>query len=43
MIDGALSFKHDYYVHDQKIVYRNNDAYTDKISYGYKTVFANIY
>ena len=43
MIDGALNFKHDYHIDDKKIVYRDNDAFSDKISYGYKTVFAYLY
>ena len=40
MIDGALNYRHDYHIHDAKIMYKDADTYTDKISYGYKTVFA---
>jgi hypothetical protein len=43
MVAGALSYKHDYFLIDKKIVYKDNDAISPNISYGYKTVFANIY
>ncbi len=43
MISGALAYKHDYFLIDNKIVYRDNDTISPFINYGYKTVFANIY
>lgn len=43
MISGALSYKHDYFLIDKKLVYKDNDTISQNISYGYKTVFANIY
>jgi hypothetical protein len=43
MVSGALSYKHDYFLIDKKIVYKDNDTIASNISYGYKTVFANIY
>jgi hypothetical protein len=43
MIAGALSYKHDYFLIDKKLVYKDNDTISPNISYGYKTVFANIH
>jgi len=43
MVAGALAYKHDYFIIDKKIVYKDNDTISPNISYGYKTVFANIY
>ena len=43
MVSGALSYKHDYFLIDKKIVYKDNDTIATNISYGYKTVFANIF
>ncbi len=43
MISGALNYKHDYYIDESKLVYKDGDAISDKINYGYKTVFANIF
>jgi hypothetical protein len=43
MVSGALAYKHDYFLIDKKIVYKENDTISPNISYGYKTVFANIY
>jgi hypothetical protein len=43
MISGALSYKHDYFLINKKIVYKDNDTISPNINYGYKTVFANIY
>jgi hypothetical protein len=43
MIQGAYNYKHGYVIHMESIKYRDNDSITDKISYGYKTVFANCY
>ena len=42
---GAYNYKHDYFILEkrQKIAYRENDSINERISYGYKTVFANIY
>lgn len=43
MVAGALSYKHDYFLIDKKLVYKDNDTISSNISYGYKTVFANIF
>lgn len=43
IIAGALSYKHDYFLIDKKLVYKDNDTISPNISYGYKTVFANIF
>jgi hypothetical protein len=43
MIAGALAYKHEYFIIDNKIVYKDNDSISSNISYGYKTVFANVY
>lgn len=43
MVAGALSYEHNYYIVDSKIVYKDNDTISPNISYGYKTVYANIY
>ena len=43
MVSGAFSYKHDYFIIDGKIVYKDNDSISPSLSYGYKTVFANIY
>ena len=43
MVAGALSYKHDYFLIDKKLVYKDNDTISPNISYGYKTVFANIF
>lgn len=43
MISGALAYKHDYFLINKKIVYKDNDTISPFINYGYKTVFANIY
>lgn len=43
MISGAAGYKHDYFIVDKKLVYKDNDTISPNISYGYKTVFANIY
>lgn len=43
MISGALAYKHDYVLIDDKLLYKENDAISPFINYGYKTVFANIY
>jgi hypothetical protein len=43
MIAGVLSYKHDYFIIDKKLVYKDNDTISPNISYGYKTVFANIF
>ena len=43
MVAGALAYKHDYFLIDKKLVYKDNDTISPNISYGYKTVFANIY
>jgi hypothetical protein len=43
MISGALAYKHDYFLIDNRIIYKHNDTTSPFISYGYKTVFANMY
>lgn len=43
MIDGAKNYKHDYVVNKGKIKYLNQDSYSEKVSYGYKTIFAYFY
>ena len=43
MISGALAYKHDYFLIDNRLVYKDNDTISPFINYGYKTVFANIY
>ncbi len=43
MVAGALSYKHGYFLIDKKLVYKDNDTISPNISYGYKTVFANIF
>lgn len=42
MIAGAKSYQHDYFIIDKKLVYKDNDSISPNISYGFKTVFANI-
>jgi hypothetical protein len=43
MVSGALSFHHDYFIIDKKLVYKDNGTISPTINYGYKTVFANIF
>lgn len=43
MINGARNHRHDYQVLDGKIAYKDQDGYSNKISYGYKTIFAYFY
>jgi hypothetical protein len=43
MIDGAINYKHKYQIINKKIVYHINGSIDPLISYGYKTIFANIY
>ena len=43
MIIGAKNYKHNYLVHDNKIMYQDQDGISDKISYGFKTIFASMY
>ena len=43
MIIGARNYKHDYLVHNDKIVYKDQDGISDQISYGFKTIFAYMY
>ena len=45
MIQGALCRQHDYFIlkKEKRLVYKDNDTINDKLSFGYKTVFANIY
>jgi hypothetical protein len=43
MIVGALNYKHDYYIIDKRIAYKDGDKFSSKINYGYKTAFANLH
>lgn len=43
MIAGALNYKHDYVIINQKIGYIDSDSISFKINYGYKTVFASMF
>lgn len=43
MINGVRNYNHEYQVINNKIAYKDQDGYSDKISYGYKTVFAYLY
>jgi len=43
MVSGALDYNHSYFLLDNRIVYKDNDTISLNLSYGYKTVFANIY
>lgn len=43
MVAGALNYKHDYFIIDKRIAYKDNDSISYKINYGYKTVFAYLY
>ena len=43
MLLGAKNYKHDYLVYNNKIMYNDQDGISDKISYGYKTIFAYMY
>ena len=43
MITGAKNHKHDYQLLSKKIAYKDQDGYSDKISLGYKTIFAYLY
>ena len=45
MIQGAFSYQHDYIIlkKEKKLVYKDNDSINEKLSFGYKTIFANIY
>ena len=42
IISGAYSYDHKYEIIDQKLVYIENDTISKNLSYGYKTVFANM-
>ena len=43
IVAGALNFKHNYYIIDKRIAYKDNDTISYRINYGYKTVFAYLY
>jgi hypothetical protein len=43
MIAGALNYKHDYFIIDKRIAYKDNDSISYKINYGFKTVFAYLF
>jgi hypothetical protein len=43
MVAGALNYKHDYFIIEKRIAYKDNDTISYKINYGYKTVFAYLH
>jgi hypothetical protein len=43
MVVGALNYHHDYLIKDMRIVYKDGDCLSDKLNYGYKTVFAYLH
>jgi hypothetical protein len=43
MLQAVYDYSHGYIIHQDSIKYRDNDTITDKISYGYKTVFAHCF
>ena len=43
MVSGALNYKHDYFIIEKRIAYKDNDTISYKINYGYKTVFAYLH
>lgn len=43
MIAGALNYKHDYFIIDKRIGYKDNDTVSYTINYGFKTVFAYLF
>ena len=45
IIQGAINYKHKYIILDneKKLVYKEYDSLNEKISYGYKTIFANLF
>ena len=40
MIEGCKNCKHEYIVKDSLIQYLDQDGYSSKLNYGYKTQFA---
>ena len=43
MIEACYNYMHSYTIHQESLKYLENDNITDKISYGYQTVFANCF
>lgn len=43
MIEAVMNYKHEYQVSKDKILYKDQDEYSDKIFYGYRTIFAYFY
>lgn len=43
MIIGARNHKHDYVINNDRLMYKDQDGLSDSISYGFKTIFANLY
>jgi hypothetical protein len=43
IVAGALNYKHNYFIIDKRIAYKDSDSISYKINYGYKTVFAYLY
>lgn len=43
MVAGALNYKHEYFIIEKRIAYKDNDTISYKINFGYKTVFAYLY
>lgn len=40
MILGAKNYEHEYIIHNDSIAYKDQDGISDKINYGYTTMFA---
>jgi len=40
MLADLSNFKHDYFIIDNKIAYKEQDGYSFDVVYGYKTMFA---
>ena len=43
IIAGAMNYKHDYFIIEKRIAYKDNDSISYKINYGYKTVCAYLH
>ena len=43
MILGAKNYHHDYLVHKDSIAYKDQDGISNKIRYGFSTIFAYLF
>ena len=43
MIIGVKNHNHSYFVQNDKIMYKDQDGISDKISYGFKTIYAHMH